>query len=133
MDIEQEVLNKAGKTLFVGSLIVTLLVCALLVGGKIWFWHQVDQEVSYQMDKLAHTSFGDIVTRTEVRTVTIGLWSAKINIAAFHLTETSITLYINVVVRGEDTSSHSVHCQVTTTNGLDTLWSPWVKNNAGSS
>jgi hypothetical protein len=128
MDIEQEVLNKVAKILFVGTLIVVLVATASYIGMKQWFWHQVDQEVTYQMERLTHASFGDIVSRSEARVVGVGLWSAKIDIVAFRLGEKSITVYVNVAVRGEDTSGHSFHSHVSTSDGIDTSWSPWVKN-----
>jgi len=128
VDIEQEILNKVGKLLLIGILLTMLLFAAFLFGAKELFWHQVDQEVSYQMDKLNHTAFGDIVSRSEVRVVTVWKWTGKIDVLAVRLAENKVSVYVNVQVRGEDTSAHSYHASVTTTDGIGTSWSSWLKN-----
>ena len=132
MDIEQEILNKVGKGLLVGTLIVVLVCTAGFLGMKQWFWHQVDQEVYYQLDKLGHTTFGDIVSRSEVRVISVWLWTAKIDILVVRLSENNITVYVNVSSRGENTATHSYHAHATTPDGITAVWSSWVKDSDGA-
>jgi len=128
-DIEKEILIKVGKILLVGALIVATLATVSVLGVQQWFWHQVDQEVAYQKDRLTQTAFGDIVSRSEVRFIQVSLWSAKIDVYVFHPSEKVKNVSINVTSRGVNLPERSYHAQVTG-EGYNTAWTPWVQNSA---
>jgi hypothetical protein len=129
MDIEKEILIKVAKILLGGALIVTVVITVSVLGMQQWFWHQVDQEVAYQKDRLTQTAFGDIVSRSEVRYIQVWRWNAKIDIYVFHPSEKIKNVSINVSSRGANLPERSYHAQVTG-EGFNTTWSGWIKNSA---
>jgi hypothetical protein len=131
MDIEKEILIKVGKILLIGAVIVILVVTVSVLGARQWFWHQVDQEVAYQKNRLTQTAFGDIVSRSEVRFIQVWLWSAKIDIYVFHPSEKVKNVSINVSSRGVNLPDRSYHSQVMG-EGYNTSWSGWIQNSEGA-
>jgi hypothetical protein len=129
MDIEKEILTKVGKGLLAGAVIVIIVVTVSVLGAQQWFWHQVDQEIAYQKERLTQTAFGDIVSRSEVRFIQVWLWSAKIDIYVFHPSEKMKNVSINVSSRGVNLPDRSFQAQVTG-EGYNTTWSGWVQNSA---
>ncbi|MDR3591263.1 MAG: hypothetical protein P4N41_16540 [Negativicutes bacterium] len=129
MDIEKEILVKVGKILLSGALIVTVVVTVAFFGARQWFWHQVDQEVAYQKERLTQTAFGDIVSRSEVRYIQVWQWNAKIDIYVFHPTDKVKTVSINVSSRGANLPDRSFRAQVTG-EGYNTSWSGWIQSSA---
>jgi len=132
MDIEKDILKTVAKILLVGTLLLCVTVTTLYMGSKKYFWYQVDQKVAYHINYLEHTAFGDLVDRPEVGFVVVWRWSARIDIMVVHLKENDKTVFVNVIGADEDTANHSYHAHVTTTDGINTAWSAWIKNSAGN-
>ena len=128
MDIEGEIIKKVGKILFVTFFIAMMAGTVFFVGLKVWYWQQVDHEVVLQMEKLHNTSYGDIVSRAEVRYVQVWWWTATIDIQVVKLSDSEKTVFVNVNASADDASAHSYHTQVKTADGVNGAWSAWVKN-----
>ena len=128
MDIEGEIIKKVGKILFVTFFVAMMAGTVFFVGLKVWYWQQVDHEVVLQMEKLNNTSYGDIVSRSEVRYVQVWWWTATIDIQVVKLSDSEKTVFVNVNASADDASAHSYHAQVKTVDGVNGTWSAWVKN-----
>ena len=129
MDIEREILVKVGKILLATLLVIVLSLTIAIFGAKQWFYRQVDQEVSYQIDRLERMSFSELATRTNVRQVSGWLWTARIDVYVFHATDNTKLVSVNVNVGNIKDIDHSFKSQVTA-DGINTVWSRWTTDNA---
>lgn len=129
MDIEREILVKVGKILLATALVIVLSLTSAIFISKQLFYRQVDQEVTYQIDRLERMSFSELATRSNVRQVKGWLWTAKIDVYVFHATDNTKLVSVNVSVGGAKNPEHSFKAQVTA-DGINSVWSRWTTDNA---